>query len=119
MKALSATCENKVVTADGVSVPAAEILSEGVGASSGVLIIDEDRAKYIADTTPDLKVALEKIIAALGQVSSALSTLAGKSYLTAATGGVPDPTASTSWASNISELDNLASELTTLKGALK
>ena len=65
-----------VVTAGGVPVPAADILSEGVGESSGVLILDKDKAKYIAKTSPDLETAIDKILSALDQVVTALNASA-------------------------------------------
>lgn len=75
-KMLEATCAGGVVTAEGVPVPAADILSEGVGSSSGVLLLDEDTAKYLTSNASDLKTALTKINSALSEISSALTALA-------------------------------------------
>ncbi len=72
-KALPASCAAGVVLTGGIPVPSAEILSSGVGPSSGVLILDEDEAFYIPDTTPDLDTTLAQIITALTQVSQALA----------------------------------------------
>lgn len=75
-KVLNASCVGGVVSAEGVSVPNAVILSEGVGASAGVLILDGPRAYYAARTTPDLETTLENLILALDQVKSALDSAA-------------------------------------------
>lgn len=75
-KMLPASCVGGIVTSEGFPVPAAEILSEGVGQSEGILLIDEDEARYLAKTTPDLKTTLEQTIAALDQLSSAMTTVA-------------------------------------------
>lgn len=75
-KMLEASCVAGVVTAEGIPVPAAEILSQGVGASSGRLFIDENDAVYIPDATPDLKTTLDKVLSALDQVVTALNATA-------------------------------------------
>lgn len=129
-KALPASCVGGIVTAGGVPVPAADILSEGVGPSEGVLILDEDEAKYIAKTSPDLKATLEQLISALdktvealGKASSALTGLDTAGFLIAATAGVPSPPLQ---AANIAGITTASAEitaakvqLTALKGMLK
>lgn len=75
-KILSATCQAGIVTADGVPVPGAVILGEGVGASSGALILDEARKVYVPKTSPDLKTTLEKVIDALGATKDGLDATA-------------------------------------------
>ncbi len=131
-KTLPATCAAGIVTALGVPIDA-DILSEGVGSSEGVVILDDEDATYIPKTSGDLDTTLDKLINALTQVKvaldetkSGLQTLAGKNYLIAATAGVPDPAASTSWVSNITNLGaastavaSLKTELQTLKSQLK
>ncbi len=69
-KILEATCLAGVVTAKGVVIPGVEILSDGIGASSGILLIDEDKAYYIPESTPDLDDILEQIIDALEQAKT-------------------------------------------------
>lgn len=71
-KTITASCVGGIVTADGVPVPAAEVLSEGVGASEGLLVVDEEKAFYVAKTTPDLETTLTHLITALTQVKAAL-----------------------------------------------
>lgn len=89
-KVLEATCTAGVVLVGTLPVPTAEILSAGVGESSGVLLLDEDRAAYIADTTPDLETTLAKLSSSLGDISSALTTIANT--LTAIGAGMTGPT---------------------------
>lgn len=110
-KALDATCTAGVVLADGIPVIGATILSEGVGSSSGVLILDEDRQTYIGKTSGDLKIALEKIASALSQIATALTTIDSKPAGTLA----PAPAA----ASAISAISAVQAELTALKEVLK
>lgn len=74
-KMLEASCVGGIVTAGGIPVPAADILSEGVGASTGVLILDEDEAKYLAKISPDLKTTLEKLSSVCDTIKSALQAI--------------------------------------------
>lgn len=77
-KVLDATCVNNVVTSEGVSVSEVSILSEGVAASTGILILEESKKTYVAKTSPDLKLTIEKIASALTNVASALTTIDAK-----------------------------------------
>lgn len=78
--ALEASCVGGIVTSGGIPVAEAEILSEGIGPSTGVLIIHEDRAFYIAKTSPDLKSAIEHTISGLnGSATGLTSTVAALS----------------------------------------
>lgn len=117
---LDATCEAGVVTADGVPVPGAQILSEGVGASSGVLLIDEDRARYVAKTSPDLKTTLEKLIVALDKTVAALQAIDGVGSLVTSCGA---GAGSATWipvaASDISGITSAKADLEALMEELK
>lgn len=110
-KVLEASCIGEVVTCEGVPVPNAEILSEGEGASSGFLVIDGDKAYYVAKTSPNLKTTLEKLISVLSNLTTALTTLDGKPTGTLA----PAPAI----AVQIASLVTIQTELTTLKETLK
>lgn len=111
-KVLSASCSQGKVTAEGIVVTTAEILSEGVGSSEGVLILEEDKQTYVAKTSPDLKTTIEKTVAALNKVASILTAIgAGMTGPTTA----PPPTLAT----DVTELIATATELETLKGMLK
>lgn len=89
-KVLEATCAVGVVESEGVPVPVAEIFSEGVGPSEGVLIVDKEKAFYIAKTSPDLDATLAQINAALTQTATAISLIA--TALTAIGAGMTGPT---------------------------
>lgn len=118
-KILPATCSTGVVTADGVPVPSAVILSEGIGASQGILVLDEDDAKYIPKTSPDLKETLEKLVSALGSLTTALTAIDLKSQATSCPAGsgatIPLPLA----AASIASISSVQSELIVLKETLK
>lgn len=77
-KTLPASCVAGVVLAGlpPLPVPTATILSEGIGASTGVVVLDEFGATYVAKTSPDLKTTLEQLIDVLTQVTDALNKTA-------------------------------------------
>ena len=72
-KALPATCVGSIVTVDGVPVPSAVILGEGIGSSSGYAIFDDDRVYYVPKTTPDFKTALTAINNMITNICAVLS----------------------------------------------
>lgn len=110
-KTLEASCVAGVVTTGLSVVPAARVLSEGVSASDGILILDEEEKVYIAKTSGDLKTTLEKIASALGSIASALTTLDGKPLGTLA----PLPAA----VAEIAQVTALQAELTALSVTLR
>jgi len=71
-KVFSATCQSGIVKIGDLVVPGVELLSEGVAASTGILLIDEDKAYYFPTMSTDLKTTLEKLVVALTQVKTAL-----------------------------------------------
>lgn len=111
-KMLYATCENGTVTSDGVPVPGATILGEGVGQSQGALLIDREKRTYIPKTSPDLKTTLEKTIEALNTIAETLTSIGAG--MTGATTAPPGDLAA-----NVASIQAAASELETLKEALK
>ncbi len=122
-KMIDATCEGGVVTADGVPVDAAVILSEGVASSEGILILDEDLAKYVTSNALDLKETLDKIASSLEKIASALSAIDGAGYIISVSGGamapaigVPSPPVATS---DIAAINSLKSEIETLMENLR
>lgn len=112
-KMLEATCVGGVVTAGGVPVAAADILSQGVQASVGVLLLEEDTAKYLTSNATDIKTTLEKIIALLTDLTAALTLIDAKP--TGGAGSAVTPVA----AANIVNLTALSAQLAILKEALK
>jgi hypothetical protein len=75
-KVLEATCEAGVVRYQG-RVVSAEILSEGVESSEGILILDRENAYYVAKTSPDLKMIITDLKAILDQIVSVLGPIDG------------------------------------------
>ncbi len=112
-KILDATCVAGLVTASLFPVAEATILSEGVGPSLGLLIMDEDKATYVTSNASDLKSTLEKIASALGDIVTALTAIDAKP--TGGTGSAPVPVA----AASIIQLTTIQGELTALKEILK
>ena len=122
-KILEATCVGGVVKVGNLPVPETTILSEGVGQSEGVVLLEKDKSTYIADTTPDLKSTLTQLETALAQTASALTEIV-TALATVSAATIPPTTGGI--ASNVAAITaagvqiNLAkSNLTTLKGALK
>lgn len=143
-KIIEATCQAGIVSIEQIPHQGVKILSEGVGQSQGIAILEVDKQTYIANTTPDLKTTLEKLIAALEKVETALEKVSDgldktktvlnthdtAGFLIGASGGVPyTPTSAANIAgigtakSGVdtakSGLETIRSELTTLKGNLK
>ncbi len=101
-----------VVTADGVPVVGAIILSEGKQASSGVAVMDGDKVWYLTSSATDIKTVIEKVIAALNEIGPALTSIgAGMTGPTTA----PPPTLPTA----VTNITTVVTQLTTLKEALK
>lgn len=118
-KMLDATCVAGVVSTGGVPVPGVGILSEGVGASTGILFLDEDQAMYLAKISPDLKSTLDGLISALTSISSALNALNTATLLTtcpAGSGVAGPPLVATA---DITAINTAKAQLLFLKGMLK
>jgi len=110
-KVLEATCLANTVTSGGVPVEAA-VMSEGVGQSDGLLVLDKDEAYYLAKTSPDLKTTLEKLVSSLTKVTEVLTNIgAGMTGPTTA----PPPTL----AADVTEINTTIAELSTLKDNLR
>ena len=75
-KVLAASCEAGVVTCEGKVIAGAEILCEGIESSEGVLIIDQEKSYYLANTQPDLKEVIEALsvgLRVLDEIGAALN----------------------------------------------
>ena len=126
-KMLDATCDaTGKVTAGGAIVPEAQVLSEGKQQSSGILLIDEDKPRYIPSSATDVKSTIEKTITLIEDIASALTTIA--TSLTSIGAGMtgpttaPPPTLATDVATittKVTALNATKAQLNTLKGALK
>jgi hypothetical protein len=118
-KMLEATCVGGVVTQGGAPVPGADVLSEGIGASTGVLLLDDDQAVYVAKISPDLKSTLDGLITALTSISSALNALNTATLVTtcpAGAGVAGPPLVATS---DIAVINSTKAQLQFLRGVLK
>jgi hypothetical protein len=112
MRLIEASCIAGLVTAEGLPVLGATVLSEGVGPSSGVLLLQDDDGKiYIARTSQDLKSTLDQLTTALTQIATALTALDAKPI-----GTLPPAPAA---ASAIAAITAANVVLTTLKAVLK
>jgi hypothetical protein len=116
-RAIAATCENGVVTAEGVVVPGTVILSQGVGPSSGILVIDEDKKYFVAKTSPDVDATLESVIDALEAIVATIGAL--KSAVTNPVGGVTSLAATAVTAVSTAAIDTAKNALETLQGELR
>lgn len=67
----SATYDGKVLYVDGKTVDVA-INGEGLGASSGYLVISEEEAVYLPKTTPDVKELIEIMSASLSIIQAGI-----------------------------------------------
>jgi hypothetical protein len=124
-KVIEASCVGGVVTADSLPVAGTTILSEGVGSSEGLLVLDEDKKTYIAKISPDLKSTLDQLTTALGQLTTALSqaVLALNVLDNKPLGALPPVPAVTANTAAITlaaaQITAAQTALTTLKAALK
>lgn len=77
-KVLSATCDaNGKVTAEGVEVVGAIVLSEGKKASSGVAVLDGDKVWYLTSSATDIKDLITKLVEIVNQIATISTTLDG------------------------------------------
>ncbi len=104
-KVISATCAAGVVTADGLPVTGAVILSEGVAPSAGVLLMQGESHYFVAKTSPDLKTVI-------GHLNTILTNLV--TVLTSHDGGLGSTQTAT-----IALIATANTTLTTLKENLK
>jgi hypothetical protein len=126
-KILTATCDAQgKVTADSVVVDIAQVLSEGKQASSGILIIDGNKAWYMPSSATDIKTSIEKLIAVITDAAAALTQVG--TTLTSIGAGMTGPTTAPPGTlatdvvninSKVTALNATKAELETLKGALK
>ena len=126
-KILEATCDDQgKVTAEGVTIPEAEVLSAGKANSQGLLLLYKDKAYYLTIGVSDLETSLDKTSEALQSISDALTKIA--LTLTSIGAGMTGPTTAPppTLAADVAEITGKASEISAikveideLKGALK
>lgn len=74
-KALSASCVSQVVSIGGVPVQDATILSEGVGQSQGVAILEEALVTYLTSNASDIKAAIIALNSMIAKIATVLSSI--------------------------------------------
>lgn len=126
-KILNATCDSYgKVTAEGSIIPGAVVMTQGKQASSGLAIFEKEKVTYITANTDDLVTVIEKLITTLTKAADALTQAAtglnsaGSGLNSLAPGsGAGCISAATAINSDVSDLNQVKTDLTTLKGALK
>ena len=125
-KILDATCQANVVTSEGIVIPGVTVLSKGVASSSGLLILDEEKATYLTSNATDIESTLTKIASILDSVKAGLEKIA--LTFTSIGSGMTGPTTAPpgTLATDVAlinaratELGVLKTEINTLKGNLK
>lgn len=128
---LAASCENRIVkitTPVGeIVVPDAEIMSDGVGPSVGLLLLDRSIVRYIPSSEEgDLKETLAETVAGLRKTVEAIQKIA--TMFTSVAAGMTGPSTAppptlpadvVALGSMATELSGIATELETLEGALR
>lgn len=74
-KIVQASCAAGIVTIQGIPLDEAEILSEGVGDSEGIAIIDEDKVYYVASSALDLKDGITKLSSMLTDIQTIITSI--------------------------------------------
>lgn len=120
---VAATLEGGKVKVGGKEIAGAFVLSEGVGDSAGVLFVYGAQSFYMAKISPDLAETLDRLIAALAQVktaldhaSSGIQSLGTAGFLIGASGAVPSGPVAVSDATAIS---SASSSINSIKGELQ
>ena len=117
-KVIEATCVDGKVSVAGNVIDSVEILTAGVGESSGLLIIDADKAYYLTVNTPDLKTTVEKVIELIEDLASAITKTADTltAIGTGMTGSTTAPPAALP--GNVTFINNKVTELNATKNDL-
>ncbi len=74
-KILDASCVAGIVTVDSLPIPSANILSQGVKASTGKLLMDEEKADYFTSNATDIADLISNIGTVVDQIVLALTAL--------------------------------------------
>lgn len=127
MRMIEATCDaTGKVTALGVVVDVAAVISEGKQASSGILFLDGELAFYVASSATDIKTTIEKIVAVIDDLTASLNQIV--TVITSVGAGMtgpttaPPPTLAVDLAvltGKVTTLNATKTALNNLKGALK
>lgn len=74
-KILEASCAAGIVTADNLPVAGSIILSEGVKPSTGVLLLEEDKATYVTSSASDIKDLITNLETIIDQLVITLTAI--------------------------------------------
>lgn len=126
-KMLDATCDaTGKVTAEGSLVEEATVISQGKQASSGVLLIEREKPRYLTSNATDIVTTIEKTVTVIDAISESLNQIIiiFNEIATNMTGAstAPPPTLASDLAqitTRISTLSATKTSLNSLKGALK
>lgn len=112
-KVLDATCDQTGrVTADGIIVVGAVVLSEGKQASEGVAVMDGEKVWYLTSSAADVKATIVKVVDAIQKTANLFTSIG-----TGMTGPTTAPPGTL--ATDVAALNLVATDLNTLKEALK
>ncbi len=111
-KMIDGTCSAHVVTADGIAVEGVEVLSQGTKSSTGVVLLQEDKAKYITSNATDIHDLIAQLSDLIQLVSDTFSAIG-----TGMTGPTTAPPASLP--ASITQLATMKAALTAMKDNLK
>lgn len=106
MQIFNANCAAGIVTVNSLPVPNCPILGEGVGTSSGYLVMSENKLVYLPKTTPNVKSLIALIETLCDNIAA----------LTVTTIGIGS---ATSTPLNSASFVALKAQLTALKTSLK
>lgn len=77
-KILDASCDaSGKVTCEGVEIPTATVLSEGKKASTGVMLLDGSKARYVTSSATDIKDLITSLVEIVNQTAVILSAIDG------------------------------------------
>ncbi len=112
-KALDATCDaSSVVKVEGFTVTPVTILTAGKKASTGFALMQGDKVYYVTSNTTDIQDILTKLKTAIDKLADTLTDIGtGMTGITTA----PPPTL----AASVTLIKSYATDLDTIKGALK
>lgn len=110
-KVLNATCEFGLIKVESQIVDG-EILSEGIGKSSGIVVIDKENLTYITSNATDLKETIVKLNDIVMKITEILTAIG--SGMTGPT-TAPPPTLAT----GVIEVTTMLVELNLLSEKLK
>lgn len=78
-KVLAAECAAGVVQVEGLPIADCEVLSQGTKPSEGIVVLDQDKSRYLTGHAEDLAEVIESLDLIFQQVIAILTALDGVS----------------------------------------